>query len=278
MGNTPSIAHEADLWDGVADAWERHRDHVHGGKAPVTRVMLAALALQPGDRVLELGAGTGDLAVELAAQVGADGAVVATDVSPAMVDVTARTVADLPWASARVADAAHLDAFGSEFDAVVCRMGLMFVEEPIDGLREAHRVLRPGGRLAVAVWDGPQHNAWLTTVGMSALAAGLPFVPPLGPGGPFALADAARLEQLAAEAGFAGASVDVVDVLMPFADAADQVTVSGSLAPALVPVLEAATEEQLGEVRRLVAEATAQYATPDGLRVPGRALVLSAHT
>jgi SAM-dependent methyltransferase len=278
MGSTPSIAQEAGSWDGVAAAWARHRDHVHGGKAPVTEALHAGLALQRGDRVLELGAGTGDLAAELAALVGAEGAVIATDVAPAMVEVSARTLADLPWAAARVADAARLEAFGSEFDAVVCRMGLMFVDTPLAGLCEARRVLRPGGRLAAAVWDGPQHNAWLTTVGMAAMAAGLPFVPPVGSGGPFALAEPGLLERLAADAGFRDVEVVGVDVEMPFADAADQVAVSGSLSPPLAPVLAAATEAQLDEVHRIVAEATAPFVTPTGLRVPGRALVLCARS
>jgi hypothetical protein len=153
-------------------------------------------------------------------------------------------------------------------------MGLMFVDPPADGLAQARRALQPGGRLAIAVWAGPEHNPWLTIVGMSAMGAGLPVELPIGPGGPFSLADPVALQAMAVDAGFADVVVDVVDLAMHFADAAAHVAVSGALAPALGPVLAEATAEQLDAVQAMVAEADEPYADSDGVHVPGRALVL----
>ena len=269
----------ATAWDGVAASWERHQAHVAAAKVPVTEALLAALHLRPGDRVLELGAGTGELAAQLTELVGADGRVVATDASGAMAAIAARTLAGRPSATVQVADAARLDAFDSaEFDALVSRMGLMFLDDPAVGFREAHRVLRPTGRVAAAVWAGPEHNPWLTAVGMAAMGAGLPVTPPFGPGGPFSLGDPGDLEQMVVDAGFQEVSVLDVDLTFPFADAAAHVAICGSLAPPLAPVLEQADDAQLEAVRQMVADATAGYATDDGLRVPGRALVVSGHT
>jgi SAM-dependent methyltransferase len=262
-------------WDTVAPSWERHHVHVDGAKAPVTDALLAAMELAPGHRVLELGAGTGTLAAAVAALVGPSGSVVATDASPAMVEVARRTLAALPNAEVTTADAAHLDGFDATFDAVVCRMGLMFLDDPLDGVREAHRVLRPGGRLATAVWAGPEHNPWLVAVGMAAMASGLPVALPIGPGGPFSLADEAGLAQLLRDGRFDDVAVDAVDMTFPFADAAEHVAVCGSLAPPLAVALDAASDDQRDAVRAAVAEAMAGYATPSGLRVPGRALVAS---
>jgi SAM-dependent methyltransferase len=260
-------------WDVVVPSWERHHAHVDRAKAPVTEALLAALALAPGQRALEVGAGTGTLAAEMAARVGPHGSVVATDVSAPMVEAAGRTLAAHANASVAVADAAHLDGVGAEFDAVVSRMGLMFLDDPLDGVREAHRVLRPGGRFATAVWAGPAENPWLVAVGMAARAAGLPVTPPLGPGGPFSLADADALGTVLRAGGFTDVAVEVVDITFPFADAAEHVAVCGSLSPQLAEALDAATDEQRDAVRATVAESTAAYATSDGLRVPGRALV-----
>jgi ubiquinone/menaquinone biosynthesis C-methylase UbiE len=274
MTETRSTQMVAAVWDGVADSWERNHAFVAGAKAPVTRAMFDGLALHPGDRVLELGSGTGELAAQVADLVGPTGAVVATDVAEAMVAVAARTLAGRPSVTVQVADAAQLDGVGADFDAVLCRMGLMFLEDPAIGFREIHRVLRPGGRMAVAVWAGPEHNPWMTVVGMSAMAAGLPVEPPFGPGGPFSLGDPVHLEALAVDAGFEAVAVDAVELVFPFADAAEHVAINGSLAPNLASVLRDATADQLDVVRAMVADATAGHATDGGLRVPGRALVV----
>jgi SAM-dependent methyltransferase len=266
----------AEAWDGVARGWVEHHRHVEQGKRPVTEAMLTALDLQPGHRVVELGAGPGALATELAERVGPNGEVVATDVSPVMVAAASEALAALPWARAVVADGAQLDHVGEGYDAVVCRMGLMFVDTPADGLAEARRVLRPGGRLAVGVWAGPEHNPWLTAVGMAAMGAGLPVELPIGPGGPFSLADPEALADLARRAGFADVAVAAVDLTFRFVDAAAHVAVSSSLSPALAPVFDQATPDQRAAVLGMVADADAQHATDGVLLLPGRALVLSA--
>jgi ubiquinone/menaquinone biosynthesis C-methylase UbiE len=86
--------------------------------------------------------------------------------------------------------ARQIDLPDASMDIVVFRMGLMLVTEPKRVLEECHRVLRSGGMLGVAVWAAPQHNPWLTSVGMAAMMHGLVSGgPPTGPGGPFSLAD-----------------------------------------------------------------------------------------
>src|SRR5450759_4666087 len=187
-------------WTAVASGWDAHRGHVEGMKEELSRRLLAQLDLQPGDRVLELGAGTGELARQLAAAVGPLGHVTGDDVAQGMVELQRKTLAGLDNA-----EVARLDAFdtGREagtFDAVVFRMGLMLVDDPPRVLRECHRLLAQGGRLAVAVWAGPEHNPWMTCVGMAAMMHGLVSGgPPTGPGGMFSLSDPAVLERVVAD-------------------------------------------------------------------------------
>ena len=223
--------------------------------------------------MLELGAGPGDLAVTLSELVGPSGSVVATDVSPAMVDLATRALADRPWARAEVADAADLGGVGTDFDAVVSRMGLMFLPEPAAGFEEAHRVLRPGGRLGIAVWAAPEHNPWLTTVGIAAMGVGLPITPPFGPGGPFSLGDPAVLERLLIDAGFTEVRVEAVDFPFHFADAEMHVRTNCALAPNLTTAFEAAGPAEIEALLEAVAVADAQFAVGGELQVPGRALV-----
>jgi SAM-dependent methyltransferase len=159
-------------------------------------------------------------------------------------------------------------------------MGLMFVPEPVRALQECRRVLVPGGRVAAAVWAGPQHNPWLACLGMAAMVHGLVAGgPPTGPGGLFSLADPAVLRQAALDAGLQDVQVDDVDVRFRFSSVDEHVEVVSSLAGPLAQALSAASAEQLAAVRATAAELAAPHRAPDGsMDMPGLALVLTART
>lgn len=114
-----------------------------------------AAEIQPGQRVLDVACGTGVLARTVADRVGSTGAVVGLDVNEGMLAVAQRKVPTLEWKQGR-AEALPWD--GETFDAVVSQFGLMFFEDRRTALQEMMRVLRPGGRLAVAVWDSLDHS------------------------------------------------------------------------------------------------------------------------
>jgi SAM-dependent methyltransferase len=265
-------------WSRVAEAWETHAASIEETNGDATRVLLEAAAIAPGDRVLELGAGTGHLAVHLAEAVGAGGSLVASDVAPAMVKLIRQKLAVLPQATAEVIDAAAIPGRAEAYDVVVSRMGLMFVPEPLQALQGVRRVLRGGGRLAAAVWAGPHQNPWMTAVGMAAVMTGvLSGPPPTLPGGPFSLGDPEQLEKLARDAGFSEVSVEVVPFTRHYASAAEQFDMVRVLAPPIAAALAAATREQVAAVRRSAEEAVASYRTGDGgYDLPACALVLRA--
>jgi ubiquinone/menaquinone biosynthesis C-methylase UbiE len=113
-----------------------------------------AARIQPGQRVLDIACGTGILARTVAERVGASGSVIGLDVNEGMLAVAARKAPQIEWRQGR---AEALPFENDNFDAVVSQFGLMFFEDRPLAIREMLRVLRPGGRLAVAVWDSLEH-------------------------------------------------------------------------------------------------------------------------
>jgi SAM-dependent methyltransferase len=260
-------------WSAVAPAWDAHRGDAQRDTFPVTEALRGQLDLREGERVLELGSGTGDHARRLAELVGPAGSVLATDVAQGMVELTAGALADVPHAEARRVDAADTGLPDEGFDAVAFVMGLMFVPEPERAVSEIRRVLRPGGRAGIAVWAGPDKNPWLSSCGMAAMVHGVVAGgPPTGPGGLFSLADPARLTEVLQAGGFPDALVQEVPVAMRWPDADawfDQVSsLAGPLAVAL-----AGAPHKLDDVRATAKDLIGRFTTADGLVGPGQGLL-----
>lgn len=117
--------------------------------------VVAAAQLRPGMRVVDIGCGTGVLTLEAAHAVAPGGAVVGIDLNPGMLAVARSKASEIEWREAP-AEALPFDAEG--FDAVVSQFGLMFFQDREAAIREMLRVLRPGGRLVVAVWDSLENT------------------------------------------------------------------------------------------------------------------------
>jgi len=115
--------------------------------------VLELLALQPGERAVDLGCGPGLLALEMAKQVGAGGSVDGIDFSASMIALAQRRLADLPWARVRAGDVGQLPYADAAFDAAVCTQVYEYVADIEGALHELRRVLRPGGRALVMDTD-----------------------------------------------------------------------------------------------------------------------------
>jgi ubiquinone/menaquinone biosynthesis C-methylase UbiE len=163
----------------------------------------AAALVQPGQRVLDVACGTGALTEAVCDRVKPAGSVVGLDANVRMLEVARRKQLDVEWREARAEALPFADA---AFDAVVSQFGLMFFDDRVPALREMQRVLRPGGRLAVAVCDGLARSP-----GYAALADLLRrlFGNPVADAfrAPFALGDEGLLQQLCAQAGMPDADI-----------------------------------------------------------------------
>lgn len=263
-------------WTAVAPGWDAFRGRAEETVQRVTALALERLALAPGERVLELGCGTGELARRLADAVGPQGEVLATDVASGMVALAERTLADVPHARVAQADAASTGLDPDRFDAAAFVMGLMFVVAQQQAAQELRRVLRPGGRAVVATWAGPERNLWLAGVGMAAMVHGVvPPGPPTEPGGLFSLAQPERLEAVLRAGGFTDVVVDEVPLTVHYPDVDAWFETVSALAGPLSVAL-AARPEALPAVKETAAGFVAQHLTDEGLVLPGTALVARA--
>lgn len=150
-----SSVHDAASYDGVGEAFDRLSDRF---SAPLARRLLEAAEVGPGDHVLDVGTGTGVVAFPAAARVGTEGTVLGIDISEEML-ATARGKAarmlEPGHVTFRIMDAQVLALPDASFDVAVSLFAVHHLPDPPAALREMHRVVRPGGRLAVAVGSGP---------------------------------------------------------------------------------------------------------------------------
>ena len=204
------------MWSAVADGWAVHASFVDTRGEAVTEKLLEPARLQPGARVLELACGAGGAGLAAAELVGPAGEVVITDVAPEMTAIARGRAEALGLRNIRTRDLdlERIDEPDSSYDAVLCREGLMLVPDPARALGEIGRVLRPGGRVALAVWGPREANPWLGVV-FDAVSAelGAPMPPP-GIPGPFSLDHADKLTALLAQAGLA--DVEVRELPTPY--------------------------------------------------------------
>lgn len=205
---------EHKAWTSVAPGWRTHDAYLVRASAPVTERMLQLAEVAPGNYVLEIAAGTGEPAIPAARKVGPAGRVIATDFVEEMLAFAREKAAraGITNIEFRRVDGEALDFPDGSFDVVTSRFGIMFMPEPDTCLRAVHRILKPGGRVAVATWAAPDKNTWVSTV--AGILRTLANVPPPQPGAPgiFAFADERRLRGALEGAGFRDVKVEPVEL------------------------------------------------------------------
>lgn len=141
-------------WDKIAEKFDLWLPHI----APVGEALLAALDAKPGERILDLASGTGEPALTLAQRLKGHVTILGVDAADGMVRVAQAKVMKerLQGISFRCMPAEQLALEDNSFDRALCRFGVMLFTDPLQGLKEMRRVLKPGGRFALAVWSTPE--------------------------------------------------------------------------------------------------------------------------
>ena len=263
------------MWAAVAPGWARHAAYADARGAEIGEKLLALVAPAPGERVLELACGPGGLGLAAAPRVAPGGEVVLSDVVAEMTAIaSARADAmGLTNVSTRVLDLEDIEQPDDSYDVVLCREGLMFATDPRRAASEMRRVLRPGGRVAVAVWGPAERNPWLGVV-FDAVSAQLDRpVPPPGIPGPFSLADAEELGTLLRTSGLAEVAVSEVPVPLRAASFDEWWMRTSALAGPLATILATLPDRAIHAITARLRESTSAYQTPSGLEFPGLSII-----
>jgi ubiquinone/menaquinone biosynthesis C-methylase UbiE len=270
---------QADQWSRSAAGWTRRREDFQRRAMPVSRWLIDAVELQPGQAVLELAGGPGDTGLLAAELVAPGGRLISSDAAEEMLAAARARAAELGIENVefRVLELEWLDLETASVDAVLCRWGYMLVADPGAALRETRRVLRPGGRVALAAWDAPQRNPWATAPTAELVERGL--TEPRDPlaAGMFAFSPTGRLEALLEEAGFTDVTVDTVELELGYASFEDFWETTLDLSIPFADVVGGLEGPQRQAVMAGLRERLRPYTGEDGaLAPPARTLVASA--
>ncbi|WP_262312298.1 class I SAM-dependent methyltransferase [Acidiphilium sp. AL] len=260
-GNDRQIAY----WNEVAGPkWIRMQEAMEARLAAIETLLLERASPQRGETVLEVGCGTGATTARLAALVGERGHVTAADVSRPMLDAARTRLAGRENVTLIEADAATAD-FGTSFDLIASRFGVMFFEDPAAAFAHLHASLRPGGRLCCVAWaplDANPHWAIPLAIAIGRLGAGRPR-PPHAPG-PLAFDDPAYVEDILRRAGFAAISVTAEPATILGRSLDDEAEIAAFMGPAGRLLDEKAADAATrAELRAAFRAALPGYADPN---------------
>jgi ubiquinone/menaquinone biosynthesis C-methylase UbiE len=275
-------AREVQYWNSAQTrAWADEYEVIDRLFAGLTRVALDHAAPKLGERVIDIGCGSGTTVLELAARVGPTGYVLGADVSKPSVEKARERIAaaGVQQAEITLCDVSTHTFPANSFDLVFSRFGVMFFTDPVAAFANIHKAMKSDGRLAVAVFRTPQENKWAT----AALAAVRHLLPPITPPGPedpgqFSWADAARVHRILETAGFQDISLTPHDPEMPLAGrggAAEAASFMSRVGP-VVRAMSDASEQRRKEVRAALEAFFKIHEGPKGIVLPGAIWVITA--
>ncbi|MBS0527224.1 MAG: methyltransferase domain-containing protein [Proteobacteria bacterium] len=269
-------AEQSAYWKGPGGTmWLGAYERIQRGITGFSEVALGAANARPGERVLDVGCGTGGTTAELANAVGPNGRVLGVDISEPLVG--AARAQGLANAAFEVGDATTYPFEAQAFDLIFSRFGVMFFADPVAAFRNIRRAMKPAGRLVFICWRTPQENPWAAVP----MRAAMPFLPPMERPGPedpgqYSFGDRARVERILGQAGFTGLSIEPVDQMLN--QGADIPTVMeriGDFGP-LARAFKDVAPEQVAKAKEAIAEALEPHATADGVKLAGACWLVRA--
>jgi SAM-dependent methyltransferase len=265
-------------WSESAPYWEKHREIIREMFAPITQALIEDAKIISRQAVLDVATGPGEPALSLAKLVGPEGKVIGVDAVPEMVEAARREANRRGFQNANfdVAFADNLPFPENAFDAVISRFGVMFFPSPVDCVREMLRVIKPGGRIAMAVWHFAETNPFHYAV--SQVVERYVDSPRPVPDSPdaFRFADPGKLLTILSNAGAAATSERLLrfTIRAPIS-VEDFWTLRSEMSEKLRARLATLPKEQMAELKREVLEALGAYSASCSLSFPAEVLIVS---
>ncbi len=247
-------AGQLEYWNGPAgEKWVRNQAVMDTSLADATAALLPLANIRPGERVLDIGCGSGQTSLLAADAVGAGGQVTGADISKPLLALARQRANGRANVRFIEADAAT-HAFAPEHDLLISRFGVMFFDDPAAAFANLHRAAAPGGRLAFVCWRPVEENEY-AAMPFAVAKPLMPALPPADPHapGPFALSDPDRLRGILAGAGFTGITINPLDGIMRMGATAEE---AGIQATSLGPTARALAKMEEGVRARVVAAVT----------------------
>ena len=273
-------------------AWRRYWNTVAGPRwvaAPEFRerrnreslaLLLARLGLAGGESVLEIGCGTGALTLPLAEAIGAEGRLVAVDISEPMLGLARRRVAErgLRNVTLLLGDAQVFAFEPVAFDLATSRMGVMFFVDPTAAFRNIAGALKPGGRFVFACWGALAENRhWLISYDVAVRRLGPPASRPAHEPGPMAFADPDYIRGILAAAGFAEIAVERAHPTILCGSPEEEARQALAMGPTARLIEEKQPDEATRQaIARDIEQAFAAEAASGEIRLPATILLVAA--
>jgi SAM-dependent methyltransferase len=264
-------------WQDAAEAWHRWGPTIEEWLGAATARMLDAAGVTSGKRVLDVAAGAGGQSLAAARRVGPSGYVLATDISPALLDYAAKAAGDagVSGLETREMDGELLDVEPATFDAVISRVGLIYFPDQRAALTGMRDALRPGGRVSAVVYSTADRNGFFSVpVGIIRRRAQLP-PPAPGQPGPFSLGTPGVAERALSEAGFHDVTVEAVPSPLRMPSAVECLRFEQESFGALHQMLAGLDDDGRRAAWAEVGEALTEFEGPDGFTGPCEMLVVS---
>jgi SAM-dependent methyltransferase len=265
-------------WSGSAPFWEKHREIIRQMFAPITHALVEEAQISNRHTVLDIATGPGEPALSLAPLVGPEGRIFGIDPIPEMVAAARRAAGRLGLKNGTfdVALADHMPFPADTFDAVISRFGVMFFPSPIDAIREMLRVLKPGRKLALAVWHFAERNPFHYS--LARVIDRHVDSPPLSPDAldAFRFASPGKLLAILNEADVIAGSERLLRFTIQAPISLEEFwTLRLEMSEKFREKVARLSKDQMTEVKRQALESLGEYSTERGMSFPAEVLIVS---